>query len=94
MEERRRRKEDAEWVIALPHVDSILSTAADPFGSTESTRVDGAGVSSFTSWDSKITTVAAYLGGVHDFVASKMKKDGIYDEFINVITVSLPKPKG
>lgn len=61
----------------------------DPFGSTESTRVDGTGVSSFTSWDSKITTVAAYLGGVHDFVAAKMKKDGIYGEFVDVITVSL-----
>ena len=33
-------------------------------------------------------TVTAYLGGAKDFVAAKMWKDGIYDEFIDVITVS------
>ncbi|KAL2356526.1 putative GPI anchored protein [Cryomyces antarcticus] len=56
----------------------------NPYGSTESTRVDGTAVSSFVSWDSKITTVVAYLGGVAEFAASKMKRDAIYDEFIDV----------
>ncbi|KAL0954731.1 hypothetical protein HGRIS_003684 [Hohenbuehelia grisea] len=56
----------------------------NPYGSTESTRVDGTAVSSFVSWDSKITTVNALLGGVQSFVARKMRRDGIYDEFITI----------
>ncbi|KAE9378230.1 putative GPI anchored protein [Stipitochalara longipes BDJ] len=56
----------------------------NPYGSSESTRVDGTAMSSFVSWDSKITTVNAILGGVSDLVRQKMKTDGIYDGFISV----------
>jgi len=45
-------------------------------------------MSSFISWDSKITTVNALLGGVSSFVREKMKIDGIYNEFIAVTQVS------
>ncbi len=58
----------------------------NPYGSTEAQRRDGTGISSFVSWDSKITTVVALLGGVGDFVRAKMKVDEIYDEFINITT--------
>jgi hypothetical protein len=44
-------------------------------------------MSSFVSWDSKITTVNALLGGVSDLVRKKMKTDGIYDKFIAVTQV-------
>jgi hypothetical protein len=44
-------------------------------------------MSSFVSWDSKITTVNALLGGVSDLVRKKMKTDGIYDNFIAVTQV-------
>lgn len=54
------------------------------YGSTESERRDGTGVSAFVSWDSKITTVNALLGGVGKYTKLKMKKDGIYDEFVRV----------
>jgi len=57
----------------------------NPYGSSESTRIDGTATSSFVSWDSKITTVNAILGGVSDFVREKMKGDRIYDEFIEII---------
>lgn len=60
----------------------------NPYGSTESERVDGKAVSSFVSWDSKITTVNALLGGVTDFVRTKMKADGIYKEFLSITNVS------
>ncbi|KAF2727161.1 putative GPI anchored protein [Polyplosphaeria fusca] len=56
----------------------------NPYGSTESERIDGSGISSFVSWDSKITTVVALLGGVTSFVREKMKKDGIYGEFLKL----------
>ncbi|KAH8807307.1 putative GPI anchored protein [Xylogone sp. PMI_703] len=55
----------------------------NPYGSTESTRIDGTLVSALVTWDSKITTVNAILGGVTQWVRQKMKKDGIYDDFIN-----------
>lgn len=59
----------------------------NPYGSTESERIDGTAVSSFVSWDSKITTVTALLGGVVDLVRDKMKADGVYGEFIRVTKV-------
>jgi hypothetical protein len=63
----------------------LLTNYTDPYGSTESTRIDGTAISSFVSWDSKITTVNAILGGVGNFVKQKMAQDGIYDEFIKVL---------
>ncbi|KAJ5963618.1 uncharacterized protein N7479_003494 [Penicillium vulpinum] len=58
---------------------------ADIYGSTEATRVDGTGVSVLLTWDSKITTVVATLGGVNGFVRQKMKADNLYDEFVDII---------
>lgn len=63
--------------------------SADPYGSTESTRVDGKLVSALVTWDSKITTVVSLLGGVGDLVRRKLKVDGVYDDFITIATVSL-----
>jgi hypothetical protein len=62
----------------------------DPYGSTESARIDGTEISSFVSWDSKITTVNAILGGVQDIVKEKMEADVIYDEFISITQVMIP----
>lgn len=61
----------------------------NPYGSTESERRDGKAISSFVSWDSKITTVSALLGGVVDLVREKLKADGLYGEFLTVANVSL-----
>jgi hypothetical protein len=71
------------------HSQSTNVPIIDPYGSSESTRVDGTAMSSFVSWDSKITTVNAVLGGVTDFVREKMQQDGIYNEFISVIQVRI-----
>lgn len=60
----------------------------NPYGSSESERVDGTATSSFVSWDSKISTVNALLGGVGSFVREKMKDDGIYNEFLYITNVS------
>ncbi|EWG53954.1 hypothetical protein FVEG_12278 [Fusarium verticillioides 7600] len=38
----------------------------NPYGSTESTRVDGKGVSALVTWDSKVTTVLSLMNGVVD----------------------------
>lgn len=71
----------------------MLIRTLDPYGSTESTRVDGELVSALLTWDSKVTTVVALLGGVTDLVRQKMKADGIYNEFIHIAKVcSLQSP--
>ncbi|EKV19778.1 GPI anchored protein, putative [Penicillium digitatum PHI26] len=54
----------------------------DIYGSTESTRVDGTAVSALLTWDSKVTTVIALLGGATDFVRRRMKADSAYDECV------------
>jgi hypothetical protein len=41
------------------------------------------------SWDSKITTVNAILGGVGENYVKEMKEDGIYEEFIDIVQVSV-----
>jgi len=39
-----------------------------PFGSTEAINVSGTEISPLVTWDSKITTVLAMLGGVSNLV--------------------------
>ncbi|PHH66470.1 hypothetical protein CDD81_6945 [Ophiocordyceps australis] len=55
----------------------------NPYGSTESTRLDGKLVSALLTWDSKITTVVALLGGVGDLVRHQLKRDRLYRDFIS-----------
>lgn len=62
----------------------------NPYGSSESELIDGSAISSFVSWDSKVTTVNALLGGVVDFVRWKMQSDGIYSDFLARTTVRRP----
>lgn len=61
--------------------------SADPYGSSESTRVDGEGVGALLTWDSKVLTVVSLLNGVQDLVRERMQQDGIYDEFIEIAEV-------
>jgi hypothetical protein len=63
------------------------TNSPDIYGSTEAVRVDGTGVSALLTWDSKVTTVNAVLGGVTDFVRQKMKADNVYDEFVDIMEV-------
>jgi len=56
-----------------------------PLGSTESGNVTGTAISPVVTWDSKITTFAAMLGGVVDINRAAMKEDKTYDEFVGRI---------
>jgi hypothetical protein len=64
----------------------LLGTAMQgPLGSTESTNINGTELSPLVTWDSKVTNVVAFLGGVADMVGEFMQRDGILQEFIDVI---------
>lgn len=65
----------------------MLTLIIDPYGSSEATRVDGKGMAAVLTWDSKVLTVVALLNSVQDLVRDRMKKDGIYDEFIGIAEV-------
>ena len=65
-----------------------------PYGSTEAINVNGTEISPLTTWDSKITTVLAMLGGVGDLVKHGLELENAagegsyvaYDKFVDVIT--------
>jgi hypothetical protein len=63
------------------------------YGSTEAVNVNGTMISPLTTWDSKVTTVLAMLGGIGDIVGRHMKRDmdpilkdiSAYDRFVSVV---------
>ena len=81
-------EENAEYVIPVQDyhvkIQELTEFFEDPYGSTEGTRIDGTGVSALLTWDSKVTTVDALLGGVQDLVRQGLKKEGLYKEFIKI----------
>lgn len=74
--------------MSRPYFDvfsNMLLSCIDLYGSSESTRVDGTSTSAFVSWDSKVTTINGLLGGVTSLVRAKMQREGVYEEFIQVV---------
>lgn len=70
-------------VTALIWYDNYLKgpKGQNPYGSTEAINVNGTLISSLTTWDSKMTTVSAILGGVGDFTRKVLKDRGVYNNF-------------
>ncbi|KAF8960660.1 putative GPI anchored protein [Flammula alnicola] len=66
------------------HNMAVAKRMQSVYGSSESTRVDGTATSAFVSWDGKMSTINGLLGGITSLVRTKMKHDGIYNEFIKV----------
>lgn len=52
------------------------------FGSTESCNTTGTAISPVLTWDSKITTLCAMLGGISDITKIVLQQDGKYEEFL------------
>lgn len=57
----------------------------NPFGSTESISVDASAISPVLTWDSKITSLCAMLGGVSNLVERGMMRDRVLSQFSSVI---------
>jgi hypothetical protein len=56
-----------------------------PLGATESVNSTGTVICPVVTWDSKIPTLVAAIGGVTDITAAIMKQDGVYDRFYKII---------
>lgn len=57
-----------------------------PMGSTESCSTNGTMISPVLTWDSKISTIGAMLGGISDFTRVALQRDGHYDRFKYLVT--------
>jgi hypothetical protein len=55
------------------------------YGSTEALFINGTGVAPCLTWDSKITTAVAMLGGVRDLNLQVLKQKGLYARFHEVV---------
>lgn len=55
-----------------------------PYGAAESFDLDTGRAAPLLTWDGKMTTVLAALGGVHAQIAACLKKDGKYAKFYSV----------
>jgi hypothetical protein len=56
-----------------------------PLGSTEAINVNGTMISPVVTWDSKITTILAMLGGISQYVREGLIKEGRYDRFYSIV---------
>ena len=52
------------------------------YGGLEATSIDGKLISPVLTWDSKITTVLAIMGGNSDIIREYMQTSKMYDEFV------------
>eukprot|EP00026_Physarum_polycephalum_P015640 Phypoly_transcript_16365.p1 GENE.Phypoly_transcript_16365~~Phypoly_transcript_16365.p1 ORF type:complete len:101 (+),score=4.45 Phypoly_transcript_16365:560-862(+) len=52
-----------------------------PHGSTEAILVNGTMISPLLTWDTKITTLQALLGGIPKLTSTFMAKDGVLERF-------------
>eukprot|EP01100_Stratorugosa_tubuloviscum_P003840 TRINITY_DN1933_c0_g1_i1.p1 TRINITY_DN1933_c0_g1~~TRINITY_DN1933_c0_g1_i1.p1 ORF type:complete len:572 (-),score=276.31 TRINITY_DN1933_c0_g1_i1:76-1743(-) len=56
-----------------------------PLGSTESCNVTGTAISPVVTWDSKISTLAAMIGGISHFTRFALQLDGQYLRFCQIV---------
>jgi len=56
-----------------------------PHGSSEATLTNGTKISPIMTWDSKITSVVAILGGIVDITAAGMREDGVKERFDTIL---------
>lgn len=73
------------------HHMMLIRKAQNCFGTTESFNIDGTMVAPLTTWDSKITTLAAVLGGLADTNAKYLNQTGLLDQFVNIIEAEWSK---
>jgi len=73
-------------MISAPRMQSA-------YGSVEAININGTEISPLTTWDSKITTVLAMLGGVGSITKRGLQNEkddffeSLYQRFVNILNV-------
>jgi hypothetical protein len=57
----------------------------NPYGSTESIAVNGTMICPLLTWDAKITSVLAMLGGMGEITEGYLHQDGLWDTFHSIV---------
>lgn len=81
------RKVGLEWfkfMCQQPKMDG-------PYGVTEAISMDGTKISPILTWDGKMTTVLAMMGGVASDTARYLKVDHKYDHFLDIVRKQFEK---
>eukprot|EP01087_Luapelamoeba_hula_P010238 TRINITY_DN2706_c0_g1_i1.p1 TRINITY_DN2706_c0_g1~~TRINITY_DN2706_c0_g1_i1.p1 ORF type:complete len:330 (+),score=52.71 TRINITY_DN2706_c0_g1_i1:430-1419(+) len=90
----------ADQAVGLVWYDNMLRgrRMQGRYGSTESAKVDGTEIAPVMTWDSKITTVLAMLGGITDMTRECLKRDNTYERFYTIVerewTLKFPTLEG
>ncbi len=79
--------EPEDTAVALQWLWTMLSAShmQSTFGSVEAIAVDGSRVSPLGTWDTKITTMLALVGGTIDITRAYMDRRGVYGRFADVV---------
>jgi len=77
----------ADQGVAAAWYHNMISGPAGQtkYGSIEALHVSGSQISPMTTWDSKITTVVGMMGGISDFIAHKLDKQGLLSTFVDKV---------
>ncbi len=70
-----------EWL----HRMMTVRKGQNCFGTTESFNASGTSIAPLTTWDSKITTLAATVGGIADINAAILEEMGLLDRLVTKI---------
>jgi hypothetical protein len=90
----------ADLPAGLAWYNTMLNGPAmqGPYGSTEGININATAIAPLVTWDTKITTVVAMLGGVSHLTTRGLKRDGKYERFVQVVqrewTRAYPSIKG
>ena len=76
---------DEATAVVWYHLMLSAPSMQNLFGSTESCNTTGTAISPVVTWDSKISTLGAMLGGAGDINRDALIEDGKYDRFISII---------
>jgi len=73
--------------VGLVWYNNMLKGGAmqGPLGSTEATNINNTLISPLLTWDSKITTLCAMVGGVSDLVEEVLQLEDKYNRFYDVV---------
>ena len=77
----------ADKICATAWYHNMISGPAgqNKYGSTEGLSIYGDSVSPLVTWDAKMTTVLAIMGGVTDIITDKLTSEKMLDEFLAII---------